>query len=152
MAGELTLTLIGNLTASPELRFTASGTAVVSLTVASTPRTFKDGKWEDGQATFIRCTAWKQMAENIAESLDKGSRVIVTGRFSQRSYETKEGEKRTTYELQIDDIGPSLKFHAAQISKADRGSGKSADNPWDTAVPASAASTSGGGFSEDPPF
>ena len=109
MAGETVITVVGNLTADPELRFTAAGVAVANFTVASTPRTFNrsNGEWEDGQPLFLRCGLWRQPAENVAESLTKGARVIVTGRLRQRSFETKEGEKRTVVELEVDEVGPS---------------------------------------------
>src|SRR3954469_16200941 len=109
MAGETTITVVGNLTADPELRFTPSGAAVASFTVAATPRTLdrQSGEWKDGDALFMRCNIWRQAAENVAESLTRGARVIVTGRLRQRSYETKEGEKRTVVELEVDEVGPS---------------------------------------------
>ncbi|MEA5367241.1 single-stranded DNA-binding protein [Amycolatopsis sp., V23-08] len=116
MAGDTTLTIIGNLTADPELRFTQAGNAVANFTVASTPRTFNraTGEWEDGEALFMRCTIWKQAAENVAESLTRGARVVVQGRLKQRSFQTKEGEKRTVIELDVDEIGPSLRYATAQ--------------------------------------
>src|SRR5881409_4071447 len=109
MAGETIITVVGNLTADPELRFTPSGAAVANFTVASTPRTFdkNTNEWKDGEALFLRCSVWRQAAENVAESLTRGARVIVTGRLKQRSYETREGEKRTVVELEVDEIGPS---------------------------------------------
>ena len=125
MAGETVITVIGNLTADPELRFTQAGAAVCSFTVASTPRTFDKatGGWKDGDALFMRCTVWRQMAENVAETLNRGSRVIVQGRLTQRTFETKEGEKRTVMELQVDAVGPDLRYATAKISKASRESG-----------------------------
>ncbi|MDI2130451.1 single-stranded DNA-binding protein [Yinghuangia seranimata] len=125
MAGDTVITVVGNLTADPELRFTPSGAAVANFTVASTPRTFdrQTNEWKDGEALFLRCSIWRQAAENVAESLQKGMQVIVQGRLKQRSYETKEGEKRTTYELEVDEIGPSLKFATAKVTKAGRGGG-----------------------------
>ncbi|MCF2532171.1 single-stranded DNA-binding protein [Yinghuangia soli] len=125
MAGDTVITVVGNLTADPELRFTPSGAAVANFTVASTPRTFdrQTNEWKDGEALFLRCSVWRQAAENVAESLVKGMQVIVQGRLKQRSYETKEGEKRTTYELEVDEIGPSLKFATAKVTKAGRGGG-----------------------------
>jgi single-strand DNA-binding protein len=122
MSGETTLTVIGNLTADPELRFTANGTAVANFTVASTPRTFdrQSGTWTDGDALFLRCTLWRQAAENAAESLSRGARVLVEGRLRQRSFETKDGERRTVFELDVDEIGPSLKFATATVNKAVR--------------------------------
>ena len=123
MAGETTITVIGNLTADPELRFTPSGAAVASFTVASTPRTFdrQSNEWKDGEALFLRCSIWREAAENVTESLTKGTRVIVQGRLKQRSYETREGEKRTVVELDVDEIGPSLKFATASVNRASRG-------------------------------
>ena len=164
MSGETTLTIVGNLVAPPELKFTPSGAAVASFTVASTPRTFDKTKneWVDGEALFMRCSLWRQPAENLAESgLDKGARVIVTGRLKQRSYETREGEKRTVIELDVEEIGPSLKYATAKVNRTQRGSssgggfgasgsdsggGAPADDPWGSAPP------SGGGFSDEPPF
>jgi single-strand DNA-binding protein len=125
MAGETVITVVGNLTNDPELRFTPSGAAVAGFTVASTPRTLdrESGQWKDGDPLFLRCSVWRQYAENVAESLSKGMQVIVQGRLKQRSYETKEGEKRTVVELDVDEIGPCLKFATAKITKASRGSG-----------------------------
>ena len=117
MAGETIITVVGNLTADPELRFTASGAAVANFTVASTPRTFdkNTNEWKDGEALFLRCSIWRQPAENVAETLTRGARVIVSGRLQQRSYETKEGEKRTVIELAVDEIGPSLRYATAKV-------------------------------------
>src|SRR6188472_2442536 len=125
MAGDTIMTVIGNLTADPELRFTASGAAVANFTVASTPRTFDraSGEWKDGEALFLRCNIWRQPAENVAESLTRGSRVIVSGRLKQRSFETKEGEKRTVIELEVDEIGPSLRYATAKVNRASRSGG-----------------------------
>ncbi|WP_040155400.1 single-stranded DNA-binding protein [Mobilicoccus massiliensis] len=125
MAGETVITVIGNLVADPELRFTPSGAAVANFRVASTPRTFdrQTNEWKDGEALFLTCSAWRDMAENVAESLTRGSRVIVSGRLKSRSYETKEGEKRTVMELDVDEIGPSLKYATAKVSKTSRGGG-----------------------------
>jgi len=125
MAGETVITVVGNLTDDPELRFTPSGAAVASFTVASTPRTFDraTNEWKDGDALFLRCSIWRQAAENVAESLTKGMRVVVQGRLKQRSYETREGEKRTVVELDVEEIGPSLKYATAKVTKAARGSG-----------------------------
>src|SRR4029078_3988953 len=125
MAGETVITVVGNLTADPELRFTPSGAAVASFTVASTPRTFdrQDNEWKDGEALFLRCSIWRQAAENVAETLQRGMRVIVQGRLRQRSYETREGEKRTTFELEVDEIGPSLRYATAKVTRASRGEG-----------------------------
>ena len=125
MAGDTIITVVGNLTGDPELRFTPSGAAVANFTVASTPRTFdkNSNEWKDGDALFLRCSVWRQAAENVAESLSKGTAVIVQGRLKQRSYETKEGEKRTVYELDVDEIGPSLRWATAKVTKASRGGG-----------------------------
>ena len=122
MAGETVITVIGNLTDDPELRFTPSGAAVSNFTVASTPRTFdkNSNEWKDGDALFLRCSIWRQAAENVAESLTRGMRVVVTGTLRQRSYETKEGEKRTVVELEVEEIGPSLKYATAKVTKANR--------------------------------
>ena len=121
MAGETPITLVGNLTADPELRFTAGGAAVANFTVASTPRTFdKDAnEWVDGEALFLRCSCWKQAAENVAESLTKGMRVVVSGRLKARSYETREGEKRTVFEVDVDEVGPALRYATAKVTRTD---------------------------------
>ncbi|GGM82718.1 single-stranded DNA-binding protein [Longimycelium tulufanense] len=128
MAGETTITVVGNLTADPELRFLPSGVAVANVTVASTPRTFdrQAGEWTDGDPLFLRCTIWKQLAEHVAESLHRGARVLVTGRLRQRSYETKDGEKRSVIELEVDDLGPSLRWATVKVNKATRGGGDAA--------------------------
>ena len=125
MAGDTLITVVGNLTADPELRFTPSGAAVANFTVASTPRTLdkNTNEWKDGEALFLRCTVWRQAAENVAESLHRGSAVIVQGRLKQRSFETKEGEKRTVIELDVEEVGPSLKWATAKVTKASRGGG-----------------------------
>lgn len=125
MAGETTITVVGNLTADPEMRYTPSGAAVANFTVASTPRRFNSqtGQWEDGEAMFLRCTIWRDAAEHVAESLVRGSRVIVQGRLHQRSYETREGEKRSVIELDVDEIGPSLRYATAKVTKVTRGGG-----------------------------
>ncbi|GAB4086869.1 single-stranded DNA-binding protein [Myceligenerans cantabricum] len=183
MAGETVITVVGNLTGDPELRFTPSGAAVANFTIASTPRIFdrQNNEWKDGETLFMRCSLWREAAENVAESLTKGMRVLAQGRLVQRSYETREGEKRTVVELQVDEIGPSLRRATAKVTKAQRsgggfgggdnfggggqqssggfgggsgggfsssGGGQQQADPWATAGPAS----SGGGFSEDPPF
>nr|PKY86253.1 single-stranded DNA-binding protein [Actinomyces naeslundii] len=126
MAGDTIITIIGNLTADPEMRFTPSGAAVASFTVASTPRTFdrQAGEWKDGETLFMPCQAWRVMGENIAESLTKGTRVIVQGRLVQRSYTTREGENRTVVEMQVDEIGPSLRYAKAQVTRQPRGGGQ----------------------------
>ena len=168
MAGETVITVVGNLTNDPELRFTPSGAAVASFTVASTPRTLDKAtnEWKDGEALFLRCSVWRQAAENVAESLQRGARVIVQGRLKQRSFETKEGEKRTVIELDVDEVGPSLKYATAKVNKTTRQGGggggfgggggsngggtPAGDDPWATA-PAAGASA-GGGWSDEPPF
>ena len=152
MAGETVLTVVGNLTADPELRFTPSGAAVANFTVASTPRTFdkQSNQWKDGEALFMRCNIWKDAAENVAESLTKGARVIVSGRLKQRSYETREGEKRTVVELEVEEIGPSLRYATAKVNRADRvKAAKSSasvpqDDPWGSAPT--------GQSDDEPPF
>lgn len=152
MAGETTITVVGNLVDDPELRFTPSGKGVARFRLASTPRTLDraSGEWKDGEPLFLSCQAWGQIGENIAESLQRGYRVVVSGRLRQRSYETKEGEKRTVYELEVDEIGPSLRYATAKVQKMSRSSGggqqQSArggdqvapmgDDPWATAGPA----------------
>ena len=125
MAGETVITVVGNLVDDPELRFTPSGAAVAKFRVASTPRIFdrQTSEWKDGDALFMRCSIWREAAENVAESLTRGSRVIVQGRLKQRSYETREGEKRTVVELEVDEIGPSLKYATAKVNKASRSGG-----------------------------
>ena len=119
MAGETTITLVGNLTADPELRFTPSGAAVANFTVASTPRTFdrQTSEWKDGDAMFLNCSVWRQAAENVAESLTKGMRVVVQGRLKSRSYETREGERRTVFEVEVDEVGPSLRYASAKVTR-----------------------------------
>ncbi len=125
MAGETVVTIIGNLTSDPELRFTPSGAAVANFTVASTPRTFdrQNNEWKDGETLFMRCSVWRDAAENSAESLQRGARVIVSGRLRSRSYETKEGEKRTVVEMEVDEVGPSLRYATAKVNKTSRGGG-----------------------------
>ena len=174
-AGDTNLTIVGNLTADPELRFTPSGAAVANFTVASTPRMMdrQTNEWKDGDPLFMRCSIWREAAENVAESLTRGSRVIVTGRLKQRSYETREGEKRTVVELEVDEIGPSLRYATAKVNKASRsggggggfgggggggggsrpaassgGSDGPRDDPWGSAP----ASGSFNGADEEPPF
>jgi single-strand DNA-binding protein len=126
MAGETPITLIGNLTADPELRFTPSGAAVANFTVASTPRTFdrQTNEWRDGDAMFLNCAVWRQAAENVAESLQKGMRVIVSGRLKSRSYETREGEKRTVFEVDVDEIGPALRYATAKVTRTSSNGGQ----------------------------
>lgn len=125
MAGETIITLVGNLTADPELRFTPSGAPVANFTVASTPRNFdrNSGEWKDGDAMFINCSVWRQAAENVAESLQKGMRVVVQGRLKSRSYETREGERRTVFEIEVEEVGPSLKYASAKVQRNAPGGG-----------------------------
>ena len=125
MAGETVITVVGNLVDDPELRFTPSGAAVANFRIASAPRTFdkQSNEWKDGEALFLSCSIWRQAAENVAESLQKGMRVIVQGRLRQRSYETREGERRSVYELDVEEVGPSLKYATAQVTRAQRGGG-----------------------------
>lgn len=160
MAGETQITVVGNLTADPDLRFTPSGAAVANFTLASTPRTFdrQRNEWVDGDALFLRCAAWKQLGENVAESLTKGQQVIVQGRLKARSYETKQGEKRTSMELEVDAIGPNLQFATATVNRGGRG-GQSSGG---FGAPSSGFSRTGfqgdsGGFAQqddgsEPPF
>ena len=124
--GDTPITIVGNVVADPELRFTPSGAAVANFRVASTPRRFNSqtNQWEDGEALFLTCNIWRQAAENVAESLQKGMRVIVTGRLRQRSYETREGEKRTVYEVEVDEVGPSLRYATAKVTRANREGGQ----------------------------
>ncbi|WP_236558798.1 single-stranded DNA-binding protein [Arthrobacter sp. 9V] len=170
MAGETTITVIGNLTSDPELRFTPSGSAVANFTVASTPRTFdrQSNEWKDGETLFLRGSVWREAAENVAESLTKGTRVIVSGRLKSRSYETKEGEKRTVIELEVDEIGPSLRYANAKVNRTQRnnqgagngggfgnqnGSGQATqqDDPWASNAQTNAGSW-GTGPDSEPPF
>jgi single-strand DNA-binding protein len=167
MAGETVITIVGNLVDDPELRFTPSGAAVAKFRVASVPRILNKttNEWEDAKdGLFLTCSVWRQAAEHVAESLTRGMRVIVQGRLKQRSYETAQGEKRTVYELDVDDVGPSLKNATAKVTKATssgggrqeyqqarqpQGGAAPADDPWASAAqPAS----SGGGYSDEPPF
>jgi single-strand DNA-binding protein len=172
-AGDTTITIIGNLTRDPELRYTPTGQAVASFAVASTPR-FLDkntNEWKDGDSLFLNCSVWRQAAENVAESLQRGMRVIVSGRLRQRSYETKEGEKRTVVEVEVDEVGPSLRYASAKVTKSNRSGGSggfsggggsgsggygggsgaragAADDPW----AADAGGFGGDGPSDEPPF
>ncbi len=155
MAGETPITLVGNLTADPELRFTPSGAAVANFTVASTPRTFdrQTNEWRDGDAMFLSCAVWRQAAENVAESLQKGMRVIVQGRLKSRSYETREGEKRTVFEIDVDEIGPALKYATAKVSRTSGGGGQGGGGQGGGGRPASSSGgggNAGGGYSDDP--
>jgi single-strand DNA-binding protein len=145
MAGETVITVVGNLVDDPELRFTPSGAAVANFRIASTPRTFdkQSNEWKDGDALFLSCSVWRQAAENVAESLQKGMRVVVQGRLKQRSYETREGEKRTVVELDVEEVGPSLKYATAKVARVQRsgggggynsqGGGGGGDDPWASA-------------------
>ena len=146
MAGDTTITVIGNLTADPELRWTQSGAAVADFTVASTPRTYdrNAGEWRDGDTLFMRCSVWRETAENVAESLRKGMRVIVQGRLTQRSYDTQQGERRTVVELQVDEIGPSLRRARAQVTR---------NQAQAASAPSASASASGGaaGWGQEAP-
>ena len=174
MAGETIITIVGNLTDDPELRFTPSGAAVANFTIASTPRMFdrQTNEWKDGDALFLRCSIWRQAAENVAETLQRGMRVVAQGRLRQRSFETREGEKRTVVEMEVDEIGPSLRYATAKVSKVSRSSGgfgggggapQGGNDPWASGParqggqPASAGGGdpwAGGGAadSEEPPF
>ena len=173
-AGDTNITIIGNLVNDPELRYTPTGQAVATFRVASTPR-FMDrttNEWKDGESLFLSCNVWRQAAENVAESLQRGMRVIVSGRLKQRSYETREGEKRTVYEIEVDEVGPSLRNASAKVSRSSRssggggfggqsgqsgqsgqagqggyggGAGRANDDPW-------AAEPADSGFSDEPPF
>ena len=127
MAGETIITVVGNLTADPELRFLASGAAVANFTVASTPRQFdrQANEWQDQETLFMRCSVWREAAENVAESLSKGNRVIVQGRLKARSYETREGGRRTSIELEVDEVGPSMKYATAKVQRNAKGTGNS---------------------------
>ncbi|GAB2773912.1 single-stranded DNA-binding protein [Terrabacter sp. AAH1] len=152
MAGDTVITIIGNLTADPELRFTPSGAAVANFTVASTPRQFdrQSNEWKDGETLFMRCSVWRDAAENVAESLQRGMRVIVSGRLKSRSYETKEGEKRTVVEMDVDEIGPSLRSATAKVNKTQRGGGGGGFGGGQGAQGGGWSGGSGGGAAEDP--
>ena len=142
MAGETVITVVGNLTADPELRYTQNGLAVANFTIASTPRTFdrQANEWKDGEAMFLNCSVWRQPAENVAETLSRGMRVIVQGRLKSRTYETKEGERRTVFEVEVEEVGPSLRYATAKVTKAQRShvggtsfakpAGGAQDDPW----------------------
>ena len=150
MAGDTVITVIGNLTADPELRWTQSGAAVADFTVASTPRTYdrNAGEWRDGDTLFMRCSVWRETAENVAESLRKGMRVIVQGRLTQRSYDTQQGERRTVVELQVDEIGPSLRRARAQVTRTapSGGGGYQSDNRGQQQGGYQQAAPQGGGY------
>ncbi len=163
MAGETIITVVGNLTADPELRYTQNGLAVANFTIASTPRNYDraSNEWKDGEALFLRASVWREFAEHVAGSLTKGARVIATGRLKQRSYETKEGEKRTSIELEVDEIGPSLRYATASITRAASSGGRGADDAWAPAAsagvaPASAAGADAwatpGAYTDETPF
>jgi single-strand DNA-binding protein len=141
VSGETTLTVIGNVTADPELKFTPGGAAVANFTVASTPRTFDraSGEWKDGETLFMPCSVWREQAEHFVDSLHRGSRVIATGRLTQRSWTTDDGEKRSRMELQVDEIGPSLRYATAKVTKAIRSTTPTVEDPWPTAPAALAA-------------
>jgi single-strand DNA-binding protein len=175
MAGDTQITIAGNLVDDPQLRYTPTGQAVANFRIASTPR-WQDrttGEWKDGDSLFLSCNVWRQAAENVAESLQRGMRVIVQGRLRQRSYETKEGEKRTVYEIEVDEVGPSLRNASAKVTKSSRstggfgggpsgpsgpsggggqsgygGGGRQAEDPWAS----DAAGAGGEGYSDEPPF
>jgi single-strand DNA-binding protein len=164
-AGDTTITMIGNLVDDPELRFTPSGAAVAKFRVASTPRYLDKAtnEWKDGESLFLQCQIWRQAAENVAESLTKGMRVILSGRLKQRSYETKEGEKRTVFEVEVDEVGPSLRNATAKVTRTQRagGSGGAAapaaadsfgDDPWAAATTSSAGGGWGTPTTDEPPF
>ena len=148
MAGETVITVVGNLVDDPELRFTPSGAAVANFRIASTPRTFdrQSNEWKDGDALFLSCSVWRQAAENVAESLQRGMRVVVQGRLKSRTYETREGEKRTVFEIEVEEVGPSLKYATAKVTKTTRSGGSGGyggggqqgggDDPWATPAPA----------------
>jgi single-strand DNA-binding protein len=170
MAGETIITVVGNLTGDPELRYTQNGLAVANFTIASTPRNFDraSNDWKDGDALFLRASVWREFAEHVAGSLTKGSRVIATGRLKQRSYETKEGEKRTSIELEVDEIGPSLRYATAQVTRAassrEGGGGarggsqqsQVAEEPWAASAPAASAAgdvwNTPGNYTDETPF
>ena len=181
MAGETVITVVGNLVDDPELRFTPSGAAVANFRIASTPRTFdrQTNEWKDGDALFLSCSVWRQAAENVAESLQKGMRVVVQGRLKSRQYETREGEKRTVFEIEVEEVGPSLKYATAKVTRAARssgggggysnqgggqGGGAPASDPWASSAPAGGNQGGGapagdpwgapgvGGGNEEPPF
>jgi single-strand DNA-binding protein len=165
MAGETVITVVGNLVDDPELRFTPSGAAVANFRIASTPRTFdrQTNEWKDGDALFLSCSVWRQAAENVAESLTRGMRVVVQGRLKARSYETREGEKRTVFEIEVEEVGPSLKYATAKVTKSTRSGGTGGYNagggqssgdadPWASTAPAATSQPApqGGGWGAPP--
>lgn len=150
MAGETTITVIGNLTADPELRFTPSGVPVANFTVASTPRTFdrQSNEWRDGEALFLNCSVWRNYAENVAESLSKGTRVIVQGNLKARSYEDRDGNHRVVHELEVLEVGPSLRFASAKVTRSTSGGGGGGGWSGGTSGGGNQGGTSGGGFNQ----
>jgi single-strand DNA-binding protein len=168
MAGDTQITVVGNLVDDPELRFTPSGAAVANFRIASTPRTFdrQSNEWKDGEALFLSCSVWRQAAENVAESLQKGMRVVVQGNLRSRQYETREGEKRTVFEIQVDEVGPSLRYATAKVTRTQRsggssygggqgggqGGGPSDNDPWATPAqsPQGQPAAGGGAPANDP--
>ena len=176
MAGDTVITVIGNLVDDPELRFTPSGAAVANFRIASTPRTFdkQSNEWKDGETLWLGCSVWRQAAENVAESLTKGTRVIVQGRLKSRSYETREGEKRTVFEIDVEEVGPSLRSATAKVNRASRSGGQGSyggqpsggqssgsqanDDPWSSSAPSRSGGAgndpwaAGGGAMDEPPF
>ncbi len=179
MAGETTITIVGNLVDDPDLRFTPSGAAVANFRIASTPRTFdkQTNEWKDGETLFMTCAVWRQAAENVAESLQRGMRVLVQGRLKARSFETREGEKRTVFEIDVDEVGPSLRNATAKVTKASRSGGdgnysggggssqstggQGGNDPWATSAPVGGGQANQGGNdpwaapaggSDEPPF
>jgi single-strand DNA-binding protein len=166
MAGETVITVVGNLVDDPELRFTPSGAAVANFRIASTPRTFdrQTNEWKDGDALFLSCSVWRQAAENVAESLQRGMRVVVQGRLKSRQYETREGEKRTVFEIDVEEVGPSLKYATAKVTRTTRsggggggfsgggqgGSGGGDNDPWSTPAPQQSGAGPAGGGQADP--
>ena len=169
MAGDTQITVVGNLVDDPELRFTPSGAAVANFRIASTPRTFdkQSNEWKDGDALFLSCSVWRQAAENVAESLQKGMRVVVQGNLRSRQYETREGEKRTVFEIQVDEVGPSLKYATAKVTRTQRSGGSpyggggqqgggqagpSDNDPWATPAQGGAAPAAGGAAPANDPW
>lgn len=162
MAGETVITIVGNLTADPELRYTQAGHAVASFTIASTPRTFDPSTngWKDGETLFLRASAWRDLGENVASSLTKGMQVIAVGKLKQRSYDDRDGNKRTSIELDVDEIGPSLRFATAQVTRSKGGGGGGgrsqqravAEDPWPQAAPAADGWATPGTYSDETPF
>jgi single-strand DNA-binding protein len=170
MAGETVITVVGNLVDDPELRFTPSGAAVANFRIASTPRTFdkNTNEWKDGDALFLTCSVWRQAAENVAESLQRGMRVVVQGRLKSRTYETREGEKRTVFEIEVEEVGPSLKYATAKVTRTTRSGGgggysggggaqggapggaPAGDDPWATPAPQGGSAPSGAPAGQDP--